>query len=704
MLGLAQDVPPVLDTLLAHIHPEDRDTFVAELEATREATAPTVRDHRMVHQSGRTLWVQTAVHVHEPLEQGQAQMILGTQINVSHRQARALELQSTLTELHRTTELLEMSGRMNRTGWWWVDKQDRRVYWSKMTRDIHEVDADFEPDLESSINFYIEAHRPIIQRWVEKTLATGEPFEGEFQILTAKNNLRWVKTVCEVEHVEGEAVKLFGSFQDITAYKRNEEKLVRARHRAESASRTKSEFLTNMSHEIRTPLNGVIGFSELLLHTALDTKQKNYVDAIMRSGMNLTHLLSDILDYSKIEAGQVPLEPENIRLADWIQRASDDYTRRAHQHNLRFLLNLGPRLPESVYVDQKALSKVLDVLLSNALKFTEQGEIELRIEMTEQNKLLFAVRDTGIGIAPENHQKIFELFTQVDGSRTRKHSGSGLGLSICQHLLTLMKSELQLRSAIGVGSTFSFMLELLPQVHADGLFERALIVDDNPANRQILEEMLQLLQVPTRSCSTGEAALHCLQTEFFDLAVVDDQMPGMHGLEVIKKIREQHHRLAILLCHSSHDTDEIAAARRDFAIEDAPKPLTFDAFQHLLYRMSKGVASRAPHVNHARLKERMEGLELDLNAISATICHAVRQDIAPLQDAVQQGRLATVESLLQRMRGSARYLCFDHLVELIEQLGAEKHRPEAFKKLLKHVEAELTHLENLRSEGVLHTF
>ncbi|RZL17811.1 MAG: response regulator, partial [Pedobacter sp.] len=446
----------------------------------------------------------------------------------------------------------------------------------------------------------------------------------------------------------GKVTGYLGIGLDISAMNKQREELKIAKIKAEEANVAKSEFLANMSHEIRTPLNGVIGFTDLVLKTNLNETQQQYLSIVNQSANALLSIINDILDFSKIEAGKLELSIEKCDLYEMSAQATDIITYQIQTKGLEMLLNIPYDLPRFIWADSVRLKQIMINLLSNASKFTEKGEIELKIEVMgsvdDLTHFRFSVRDTGIGIKPDKQQKIFEAFSQEDGTTTKKYGGTGLGLTISNKLLGLMNSKLELISDPGKGSTFYFDLHLQSE-QGEAIewkdidhIKRVLVVDDNENNRIILNQMLLLKQIRCDEARNGFEALQFLaKGEEYDAIIMDYHMPYMDGLETIRKIRTSFEtggkEQQIILLHSSSDDEVLQNACNELnVVHRMVKPIkTGDIYNVLsrLYKEEKDHIVTLKTIEAPKTEDQVSILIAEDNAINMLLAKTIIRRIAP---------------------------------------------------------------------------
>ena len=377
---------------------------------------------------------------------------------------------------------------------------------------------------------------------------------------------------------------LIGSTTDITELKRREAELEEARKKAILADRAKSEFLANMSHEIRTPMNGVLGMAELMSKTELDAKQRTFIDIIMKSGNALLTIINDILDFSKIDAGQLVLDPAPFNLTEAIEDVATLVSTRAKEKDLELIVRVQPGLHHTFIGDVGRIRQIITNLLGNAVKFTDTGHVLVEVtgeEAGRATRLKISVQDTGIGIPADKLQLVFEKFSQVDSSSTRRHEGTGLGLAITSRLVELMGGRLGVASVEGEGSTFWFTVELehtgqqdverITPMDVTGA--RVLIVDDNAVNRAILSEQMASWKFDACAAESGPIGIEVLKAAAsfgvaVDCVILDYQMPEMTGAEAARVIRSTKAIADVpIIMLTSVDQSLTNAHHRDLGIE-----------------------------------------------------------------------------------------------------------------------------------------
>jgi len=396
---------------------------------------------------------------------------------------------------------------------------------------------------------------------------------------------------------EQKLIRVWGTLQDITPMKEKEKEIIRQKEKAEESNRIKNAFLGNISHEIRTPLNSIMGFSELIGKNNLDDEQRKfYIDHIKDSGNQLLRIVSDILDISFIQTGQLTLYPKECKLNRFMKEVAWSVEMMIARENKSIRVQLEHAFDDNhdqILVDKKRLQQVMSNMAENAVKFTKEGEVKIGYQLNTENMLEFYVEDTGIGIAEEKRQLIFEHFRQADESMNRQYGGIGLGLSIVEGIVEAMGGNVTLASRPNEGSLFKFTLPLrkphdepddeTPPTESASASRKILIVEDQYDNYKLLEEFFRQSDVTILHAESGEEGMKlCAEHEDIDLVLMDLKLPGIDGIQTTKKIRKKKPKVPVI-AQTAYIQEQLAGDKNLFN-GYLTKPITKESFREVMSR------------------------------------------------------------------------------------------------------------------------
>jgi PAS domain S-box-containing protein len=566
-----------------------------------------------------------------------------------------------------------------------------------------------------------------IEQIVSTCLSSGETRAGVSVIVAAKHYMWTFFPMPQLGLLRGYGV-------DLTEQKRVEQELQRARDAALEASRVKSEFLANVSHELRTPLNGIIGMTDLALSTPLTAEQQEWLETVKESAHSLHLLINDILDFSKVEAGKLTLRPRPIRLRQSLDSTLKLFTLRADEKGLALCCEIDPEVPDEVVADADRVRQILSNLIDNAIKFTEQGEVRIRVALAERTTdalvVHVTVTDTGIGIPQDKQRCIFEPFTQADGSTTRSYGGTGLGLTIAMQLVHMMRGEIWVESdGAATGSTFHFTVRVgVPQepavpsaaatasahahaAAADGELQplHILLAEDNVINQRLARSLLEQRGHRVVVANNGKEALAALAEQAFDLVLMDVQMPEQDGLETTAAIRrgEQasgtHLPIIAVTAHTMPgDRERCLAAGMDGYVSKPLQPQDlFETIAAVLARAEPqepaGVATSQPETlfDAAAFAARVDGDHALIRELVELFLMDCPQRLTCLQQAMQDADWQAVERAAHSLKGAVSNFCAPRALDAALRLESLARTGDAscIAAAYSVLEQELTHLQ-----------
>ncbi|QUD89406.1 PAS domain S-box protein [Phenylobacterium montanum] len=610
VLGYGQDEDPGGSTL-AYVHPDDIERVIrSNLEQIAEGPSaePRLNAYRARHKDGHWVWLEGKPTFTFDPSTGQVRGMVTVMRDVTAQKeaAEALARSEARYRLlaENATDVIIQVGADGVV--LFVTPSCAALVGYEPDEMIGRPMADFvaPDDLDGLVGF------------IERLVATGPdapPTVVEYRARHRDGRLIWIEGRPRINYSEtGEYLSVQDVIRDITERKAAEARLAEAHQAAEAAALAKSDFLANMSHEIRTPLTAILGFSDMLNRTpALDDEARLYARRIANGGRTLLAVVNDILDFSKLEAGQVELDPQPFDPTEALNEAVELVAAQAEAKGLELVLDLSPDLPALVRADSSRLRQIVLNLLSNALKFTGAGRVTLVASyLANQRRLRVTVEDTGSGIPADKLDRLFERFSQVDGSINRRHGGTGLGLAICKSLVELMGGQISVHSTVGRGASFTFDIlapvasaRPRPLVTAPAPEELApgaahiLIVDDLVENRELVRLLLEAIGHAVTEAASGSEAVSASIAEPFDLILMDVQMPGMDGMTAARLIRDgggANAATPILALSANVMADQVAQCLAAGMDDHIAKPLQVAELIDKVARWSRPAVARKP--------------------------------------------------------------------------------------------------------------
>ena len=577
------------------VYADDLAIFDGAREGALASTEPFSVEYRVTLDQGALRWRRVTARILRV--DGRPSRLVGVTMDITKEK-------EVVERANQTAERMHLAERAACFGIWEMDLETGYVKGSQAWAELERV-------ADAAVGRHVNEVREIVHpddRWLlgagaDRAFATGEPYSVEFRIVPEPGVIQWRRSTARVQFVDGKPKRLIGASIDIT----REKEMVVA---AEAANRTKNEFLASMSHEIRTPMNAVVGMTSLLLQKDLDAETADMVETIRSSSDALLTLINDILDFSKIESGKFDIEDQPFDLARCVDESVDLLSVRAREKQLRLSATIDPAMPRWIHGDVTRLRQILVNLLGNAVKFTDAGGVTVTVApaLDESNAPLLhiAVRDTGCGIPADRMDRLFQAFSQVDASTTRKYGGTGLGLAISKKLTEIMGGRIWVESTEGHGSVFQFLLPLreapapadanetsrrgagdIDPAFAKAHPLRILLAEDNVVNQKVGVAILKRMGYAPDVVANGLEALAAVSRQPYDVVLMDVQMPEMDGLEAARLITakwDASHRPRLIALTANVFKSDQEACRTAGMDDFLSKPLNISTLRDALLR------------------------------------------------------------------------------------------------------------------------
>jgi PAS domain S-box-containing protein len=542
LLGIPKSAHPMnRDKFLSLVHPEDIESVRRPRYESNGEVNFYHREYRLNLHPGELRWISEKANVARN-SKGEVRRITGAIMDIT-------DLKQAEAALHAAEKRLERAVRGTQDGLWEYNIVDNTIWFAPRCNEMLGYSpGELSTDTRAFVALVHPEERDAVLEQIDSHLTRNTPYDIEFRMRTKLGQYEWVRSRARAERDgEGKPVKLAGSIQLVTDRRQAQQATLEAVRVAEAANKAKSDFLANMSHEIRTPMNGIIGVSQLLTDTPLDKIQREYVDIIRGSAETLLSLINDILDFSKIEAGRLELEHIPFDLRSPIYETSSALALQGGMKGIELIVNTNPDVPYQFIGDPGRLRQIMMNLISNALKFTHEGQVLVNVTRADSSPTHTVVKieviDTGIGIPEDRKDKLFKPFSQVDPSTTRHYGGTGLGLSIVKRMTELMGGSVGVTSTMGKGSTFWVTLNLerngqQKPLENLGNGRKVLVVDDVEASRCGLKQKLEAFQFQGVVADSCQSAMILLEADpAIELVMADEIMPMQGGMDLLSMLR-----------------------------------------------------------------------------------------------------------------------------------------------------------------------